>query len=111
VLDRHREDFAQCAWSLRRVLTEDINAGFAKWVASADRGRFLVLAPIPGSTIEEIFVFIDDVDELLRHVSEKTRTFSMVERRNPDVGIMVTPDLFERFKALSTIDLAPPRAS
>ena len=103
VLDRQRPDFDQAAWSLRRVLTVDIGSGFAKWATSGERGRFLILTLagtlMGGLSIEEIFVFTDDTEELFKIVSEKADAIAKALNRSPSISVMVTAELFERFKA------------
>jgi hypothetical protein len=96
VLDRHRGDFESVAWVARRFLTEVADRGFAKWVLAPERGRFLIFSPIKGFSVEQMFVFVDDVDQLISAMREKAPEIEKALGRTPNLGVFVTADVHER---------------
>lgn len=105
VLDHCRADFESCAWSLRKMLSEIADKGFAKWVASPDRGRFIVMSLADGFDAEQAFSFSTDEDELIDLVF---RRFDEMPAGGRHLNLLVTPELHRRFdEALASRSLRP----
>lgn len=55
-------------WFIRRQFGELLGPGFGKWLASPERGRFLVVT-LPAEGMEEIFQSVADEESVIRLVA------------------------------------------
>ena len=67
IADRRQPDAEA---EIRRVFTELIDASFGKWLASQERGRFLVVT-LPALTMGDMFVSAATEDELVEVIGQK----------------------------------------
>jgi hypothetical protein len=99
ILDRQHRDCEGCMFVLRRIIAEEFGKGFARWAASPESGRFLIL-PF-NTSLQETACFTDDANELvelLKAMGDRTRK---ALGRTLEVGHLLPPDLESRLRSAS----------
>ena len=104
ILDRRHPDFGGVLWTLRQIAVQHVNSDYARWLASAERGRFIVCEHPFGATIEGVFAFFDDEGALFSFVEHYFSPFPRDQRR---LHLLVERHLFSRFEELAATGRAP----
>ena len=68
ILDRRHPDFGGVLWTLRQDAFQHVTSDYARWPASAERGRFIVCEHRFGATIGGVFAFFDHEGALFSFV-------------------------------------------
>ncbi len=96
ILDRRHPDVGGVLWTLQQVPFQHVNSDYARWLASAGRGRFIVCEHPFGATIEGGFAFFDDEGARFSFVAHSFAPFPRDQRH---LHFLVEPRLFSRFEA------------
>ena len=104
ILDRRHPDFGGVLWTLRQVAFQHVNSDYARWLASAERGRFIVCEHPFGATIEGGFAFFDDEGARFSFVEHYFAPFPRDPRH---LHLLVERHLFSRFEELAVTGQPP----
>jgi hypothetical protein len=91
-----------CAWEMRRHLSQTQGEGFGKWLASEDRGRFLIV-DLDADTMEEWLCNVPDEAALIEELSLRVALFlKQHEPGSCDITIeqVATPDIKRKVNRL-----------
>lgn len=111
VVDREREDFQQFAPTLEKAFSTVWSAEFSEWIASPERGRFLVVAIPTGSTGKLLVNALGNERDLLDLV--RLRIQECESTAPPPQALKVNISTFTSAQVLDSIqrmlvELAPP---